>query len=96
MMSLQIIDEPIPEDCYAKPNADYDGFAVQWGLGHKARSAAECCRLCKDFKKNNPTAPNPCNVWVWCGDPSGGFMQADRQLLLQCMLTGSSSCNAAV
>jgi len=68
--TMEILDEPIPDDCYAEQHGDYDGFAVQWGLGHKARSAAECCRMCKEFKPSDAVG-NKCNVWVWCGDPSG-------------------------
>ena len=60
------MDEPIPEDCYSENHADYAGDAVQWGLGNKARSAAECCRQCKSYKGNYP-----CNVWVWCGERLG-------------------------
>mmetsp|Transcript_19406 Transcript_19406/g.42030 ORF Transcript_19406/g.42030 Transcript_19406/m.42030 type:complete len:260 (+) Transcript_19406:126-905(+) len=69
-MTLEIIDEPIPEDCYPEMHADYDGYAVQWGLGHKTRSAAECCRRCKEFKPPGDV-PHKCNMWIWCGDPSG-------------------------
>jgi hypothetical protein len=64
---VEIYDKPIPEDCYAEAHADYDGDAVRWGLGNKASSAAECCQQCKDHKKGG----KPCNIWVWCGDPSG-------------------------
>lgn len=66
---LNIWEEPIPEDCYPEKHADYDGVAVKWGLGHKAESAAECCMKCKLFKPG--PGGQPCNVWVWCGDPSG-------------------------
>lgn len=60
---MQILDEPLPENCYAEDHADYDGYAVQWGLGNKARSAKECCQMCKDFKPR-PDMPNGCNIWV--------------------------------
>lgn len=63
---IEIYDEPIPSECYPTKNADYDGDAVRWGLGNKASSAAECCRQCKEHK-----GERPCNIWVWCGDPSG-------------------------
>jgi hypothetical protein len=72
----QIIDEPIPETCYARNHADYDGQAVRWGLGNKVRSAAECCRQCQEFKVDASNKYH-CNVWVWCGDPSGECWTAD-------------------
>ncbi|KAL6762877.1 hypothetical protein V8C86DRAFT_2508271 [Haematococcus lacustris] len=64
--NFDILDEPVPADCYAQNNADYDGDAVRWGLGNKAHSAAGCCAQCKAHR-GKPR----CNVWVWCGDPSG-------------------------
>uniref|UniRef100_A0A7S3VSA0 Apple domain-containing protein n=1 Tax=Dunaliella tertiolecta TaxID=3047 RepID=A0A7S3VSA0_DUNTE len=67
---FEIWDEPIPASCNAEQHTDYDGYAVQWGLGHFARSAAECCKLCQEFKPK-PGVPHTCNTWVWCGDPSG-------------------------
>lgn len=67
--TLKILDAPVPFDCYMEKQADYDGEAVKWGLGNKAVSAADCCQMCKDFA---PAAGGfPCNIWVWCGDPSG-------------------------
>lgn len=38
---LQILDEPVPASCNAIEHADFDGYAVQWGLGNKARSGAQ-------------------------------------------------------
>ncbi|PNW77621.1 hypothetical protein CHLRE_10g444750v5 [Chlamydomonas reinhardtii] len=67
---LQILDVPIPEDCYPSKHADYAGDGVVWGLGHKQASAADCCAACKEHQKKFATN-KPCNVWVWCGDPSG-------------------------
>ncbi|GIL78331.1 hypothetical protein Vretimale_7682 [Volvox reticuliferus] len=67
---LQILDVAIPEDCYPHQHADYAGDAVVWGLGHKKTSAAECCAACKEHQLK--VGDNmPCNIWVWCGDPSG-------------------------
>ncbi|MEW5315469.1 MAG: hypothetical protein WDW38_006895 [Sanguina aurantia] len=68
---MLILDEPMPEDCYAEQHADYGGDAVMWGLGNKVRSAAECCKQCKEFKPHNRDSLDTCNIWVWCGDPSG-------------------------
>ena len=42
---------------------------MQWGLGNKMRSAAECCRACKEFKPR-PDNPDGCNIWVYCGEGS--------------------------
>ncbi|KXZ47567.1 hypothetical protein GPECTOR_34g726 [Gonium pectorale] len=67
---MQILDVPIPEDCYPQQNADYAGDGVVWGLGHKKASAAECCAACKEHQAKHRD-DRPCNVWVWCGDPSG-------------------------
>ncbi|KAG1663739.1 hypothetical protein FOA52_006108 [Chlamydomonas sp. UWO 241] len=67
--SFEIFDDPLPDDCHANLHEDLDGGAVHWGLGHKVRSAAECCRLCKEHKPDGAGAR--CNVWTWCGDPSG-------------------------
>ncbi|GAX84062.1 hypothetical protein CEUSTIGMA_g11486.t1 [Chlamydomonas eustigma] len=69
--TVQIFDEPIPDDCHAELHADYAGYAVMWGLANKASSAAECCRMCKDFKSPNKDVPHGCHIWIWCGDPSG-------------------------
>uniref|UniRef100_A0A6U2IG63 Apple domain-containing protein n=1 Tax=Chlamydomonas euryale TaxID=1486919 RepID=A0A6U2IG63_9CHLO len=66
--SFEIFDEPLPEDCHGQSHFDLDGGAVRWGLGHKAHSAAECCQRCKDYQ---PSGVERCNVWTWCGDPSG-------------------------
>ncbi|KAG2495416.1 hypothetical protein HYH03_006363 [Edaphochlamys debaryana] len=66
---LQILDLPIPDDCHAQFHADYAGDGVVWGLGHKQASAADCCAACKQHQNDHPQ--RPCNVWVWCGDPSG-------------------------
>lgn len=44
-MLPQILDVPIPEDCYPSKHADYAGDGVVWGLGHKQASAADCCRF---------------------------------------------------
>ncbi|PNH05196.1 hypothetical protein TSOC_008576, partial [Tetrabaena socialis] len=66
---VQILDAPIPADCYPEQHADYAGDGVVWGLGHKKASAAECCAACKVHQQENTN--QPCNVWVWCGDPSG-------------------------
>ncbi|EFJ46289.1 hypothetical protein VOLCADRAFT_105646 [Volvox carteri f. nagariensis] len=67
---LQILDVPIPEDCYPQQHTDYAGDAVVWGLGHKRASAAECCQACRDHQLK-AGGNMPCNIWVWCGDPSG-------------------------
>jgi len=65
-LMLQIISEPIPDDCSPEMHADYEGYAVQWGLGNKKHSAAECCRACKEFKPKDGL--DGCNIWVWCGE----------------------------
>jgi hypothetical protein len=44
------------------------GYAVMWGLGNKARSAAECCQKCRDFKPSNKDVPHGCQIWIWCGE----------------------------
>ncbi|GLI66469.1 hypothetical protein VaNZ11_010312 [Volvox africanus] len=67
---LQILDVTIPEDCYPHKHADYAGDAVVWGLGNKKASAAECCAACKEHQLK-AGSNMPCNIWVWCGDPSG-------------------------
>lgn len=66
---VRILDVPIPADCHAQNHADYAGDGVVWGLGNKKASAADCCQACKDHAKTH--SHMPCNVWVWCGDPSG-------------------------
>ena len=74
--------EPIPDDCSPEMHADYEGYAVQWGLSNKKHSAAECCRACKEFKPKDGL--DGCNIWVWCGESvSRKFSQiyvTDRQI----------------
>ncbi len=48
--NAQILDVPIPGDCYPSNHADYAGDGVVWGLGHKKASAADCCRFSEGFE----------------------------------------------
>ncbi|PRW57001.1 hypothetical protein C2E21_4332 [Chlorella sorokiniana] len=72
---LELLDEPVAEDCYMEPHADYDGPALTWGLTYKKSSAAQCCQACKEFQ------PQPdgqrCNVWVFCGSRTGECWSPD-------------------
>lgn len=62
----EIVDEPIPDDCHAERDADYDGAGLVWGISHKKASAAQCCQACKFLRADE--AGRYCNVWVWCGE----------------------------
>ncbi len=57
-----------PRFSCAKTHLSTDGYAVMWGLGNKVRSAAECCRLCKEFNPKAKSVPHPCQIWIWCGE----------------------------
>ncbi|PSC69518.1 hypothetical protein C2E20_7044 [Micractinium conductrix] len=74
----EMLDEPVPDDCFMEEHADYDGPALAWGLTHKLPSAAQCCEACKLSKEPNPQG-EVCNLWVWCGSPTGECWSPDME-----------------
>mmetsp|Transcript_18669 Transcript_18669/g.56428 ORF Transcript_18669/g.56428 Transcript_18669/m.56428 type:complete len:248 (-) Transcript_18669:199-942(-) len=75
LVQVPILEEEHPEECHAEDAADYGGNSLVWGLEFKTKSAADCCRFCRDFKGNDGRL---CNTWVWCGSPTGICWSADK------------------
>ena len=65
----ELLNEPLPADCYPEESADYDGSGVTWGLTFKRPSAAQCCQTCKEATVE--AHGKRANVWVFCPSPTG-------------------------
>ena len=80
---VEMIDEPVPEDCHPEANADYSGPSLTWGLDYKEPSAARCCQACKDVRGGTgkgfqsrvssrvPARPIPCACTQIAPSPEG-------------------------
>lgn len=73
---MELLNEPVPEDCYMEEHADYEGPSLTWGLTYKLASAAQCCQACKE-KQEPDGEGRRCNVWVYCPSPTGDCWSAD-------------------
>ena len=73
-------EDPIscPEDCPGvttsgicgeEPHSDTGGYAVVFGINHRAASAQDCCDRCQAHAANPRNAKRPCNSWVFCPLP---------------------------
>lgn len=72
----ELLNEPVPEDCFMEEHADYAGPALTWGLTYKLPSAAQCCQECKQRSKAQPNGER-CHVWVFCGSLTGECWSPD-------------------
>ncbi|KAK9803429.1 hypothetical protein WJX72_011992 [[Myrmecia] bisecta] len=62
-----------PEDLrvHYERRADYDGVAVQWGLGNQKASVEECGEACRQHRPGSVKGPFqdfPCNAFAWCAE----------------------------
>lgn len=48
--SRALCTSSVPQDCHMEAHADYEGFAITWGLHYYAASAAQCCQRCKEVR----------------------------------------------
>ncbi|CAL9132123.1 unnamed protein product [Musa textilis] len=64
---------PLPPECHAEAQTDYDGAAVRWGLTHHQESAADCCQACLDQAKHAKPGERKCNIWVYCPSEFGCY-----------------------
>ena len=55
--------------CGEEPHSDTGGFAVVFGINHRAGSAQDCCDKCREHAANPRNAKRPCNSWVFCPMP---------------------------
>lgn len=53
--------------CGEEPHSDRGGRTLQFGVGHRAGSAQECCDKCLAHAKSGRQPP--CNSWTFCGYP---------------------------
>ena len=52
----------------------HECFSLKGNVAHTPwalRTVGRCCRLCKDWPAGRGRQWRPCNVWVFCADPSG-------------------------
>lgn len=55
--------------CGEEPHSDTGGYAVVFGINHRATSAQDCCDRCRAHASNPKHAKRPCNSWVYCPLP---------------------------
>ena len=55
--------------CGEEPHSDTGGYAVVFGINHRAASAQDCCDKCRQHATNARNAKRPCNSWVFCPLP---------------------------
>jgi len=55
--------------CGEEPHSDTGGYAVVFGINHRATSAQDCCDRCQRHAANPRNAHKPCNSWVFCPLP---------------------------
>ncbi|KAL4446686.1 hypothetical protein ABPG77_007930 [Micractinium sp. CCAP 211/92] len=94
--TFELLDEPVPEDCHMEAHADYEGFAITWGLHYYVASAAQCCQRCKELGPRDDG--RRCNVWVFCGDHSGRCWSRDiwNYTTGQCWLKSQQDWDGAI
>ena len=51
--------------CGEEPHSDRGGRTLTFGVGHRTKSAQECCDRCRARSQSKP----PCNSWTFCGLP---------------------------
>ena len=55
------------EQCGEEPHTDRGGRTLAFGVGHRAKSAQDCCDKCTAHSKGN--TDKGCNSWTFCGYP---------------------------
>jgi peptidyl-prolyl isomerase D len=62
-----------PDQCHARPNAEFDGNVAMWGESNLKPSAAACCDACRTHRAAATTAgrADGCVLWVWCARAEG-------------------------
>ena len=55
--------------CGEEPHSDTGGYAVVFGINHRAASAQDCCDRCQVHAAKPANAKRPCNSWVFCPLP---------------------------
>ena len=60
------------DQCYTRPNTEYDGPVVVWGANNVQPTAGACCTSCREHRaKEEALGQSGCQLWVWCGLQSG-------------------------
>ena len=55
--------------CGEEPHSDRGGRTLSFGVGHRAKSAQDCCDKCAAHSKQAMTGKAGCNSWTFCGYP---------------------------
>ena len=55
--------------CGEEPHSDRGGRTLSFGVGHRAKSAQDCCDKCAAHAKSGRQPATPCNSWTFCGYP---------------------------
>ena len=53
--------------CGEEPHSDRGGRTISFGVGHRAKSAQDCCDKCTTHAKSGRLPA--CNSWTFCGYP---------------------------
>lgn len=67
---LELVKQQVRLDGHTELEADYDGLAVRWGIGHQKANYSDCEAACREHVPGvggGPFKNLPCNAWSWCG-----------------------------